>query len=379
MNAPSGLPHVARATSRIRVLHVGPGWGQRGGIASVLDELAARRDRFAVDAVSLAFFETHGFHGIGSALRFFLQDVPGFIASLGKAEIVHFHVSERGSLYRKLVLFAFAQAYGKKTVFHLHSGRFEHFIAHAGYATRCAARWFARRAHAAIGVSSAIGAVLQNYRDEPRRLYVIGNTAGAAEEASQRMLPQRCDAAAIPYIAFAGRLSVAKGVGLLMEAMTLLKQQGCAVQLRLAGTGDVARWMKFAVDRNIDDRVVFEGWLDGDRKLAFYQNARLFCMPSQFESFGIAALEAMFCGVPVIGTKLGGFLDLVDEGVTGHLVEPGDAEALAARIRDLVEDPEHAANMGAAARDRAKLRYSGETIVQQYVGCYRAVNGGDQS
>ncbi|WP_133645654.1 glycosyltransferase family 4 protein [Paraburkholderia flava] len=367
------LPGDKLPAHGIRVLHVGPGWKQRGGIASVLEELAMQRSRFASENVFVSFFETHGFHRASDLLQFFLQDVPRFVAALRQVDIVHFHVSEKGSFYRKVLLFSLAKVVGKKTIFHLHSGNFGQFVGGGGDTIRRLVSWFIGNANAAIGVSSATAEVLRRYAGTTPRIYVIGNMARLAEYAGSTGSFSQMESSDSPYVAFAGRFSVEKGVHLLMESLALLKRQGCPVHLRLAGAGETRVWMRMAAEREVDDRVAFMGWLDGDAKLAFYRNARLFCMPSRFESFGISALEAMFCGTPVIGTRLGGFLDLVEEGVTGHLIEPGDAEALANRIRGLVEDPPRAASMGAAAQQRARLKYSTETIVLQYVECYRVI------
>ena len=96
-------------------------------------------------------------------------------------------------------------------------------------------------------------------------------------------------------------------------------------------------------------------------------------MPSHYEAFGIATLEAMFSGVPVVGTRVGGFFDLVEEGVSGFLVEPSDPHALALCLKLLMGDAQKAASMGRAAFERARQRYSCEAVVERYVDCYRSV------
>jgi glycosyltransferase involved in cell wall biosynthesis len=81
----------------------------------------------------------------------------------------------------------------------------------------------------------------------------------------------------------------------------------------------------------------------------------------------------MFLGVRVVGTCVGGFLDLVEDGLTGYLVSPGDAESLADRIHILLDNPDLAVRMGVEAAERACTRYSVEKIADQYVCCYRNV------
>ncbi|CAB3760255.1 glycosyltransferase family 4 protein [Paraburkholderia solisilvae] len=360
----------------LRVLHVGPGRGQRGGIASVLAELGTQRARFADASIALSFFETRGFKSIAALGAFVFADLPRYVFdALRHADIVHFHVSVRGSFYRKLVLWALAKLRGRKTVFHLHAGNFEPFATQAGPLTRRAIAWFVRGCDAAVAVSSPIAGEMRRLGADRRTLHVIGNSARDAQAASDACSAQReaHGDAASGYVAFAGRLTEQKGIDDLLSAVALLADDGYCVPVRFAGGGDIARWERLARDYRIDDRVQFVGWLDGDAKLAFYRNARVFCMPSHYESFGIATLEAMFSRVPVVGTRVGGFLDLIEDGVSGFLVEPSDPHALALRLRLLMSDAQSARSMGEAAFARARQRYSCEAIVERYIHCYRSV------
>ncbi|SIO70486.1 Glycosyltransferase involved in cell wall bisynthesis [Burkholderia sp. GAS332] len=364
--------------SPLRVLHVGPGRGQRGGIASVLAELGAQRSLFQREAVALEIFETHGFQSVRSLLCFLLLDIPRFLtAMLRGVDLVHFHVSVRGSFYRKFALYVLVRLMGKKTIFHLHAGNFRQFWTDSGSITRQAVSYFVRGVDGVVAVSSAIATELQDYRGGAHGLYVIGNTACDAEAMAGVALRGNPDAKGTditPYVAFVGRFTEGKGLDELLRATALLTRQGLNFQLRLAGAGDTDRWARAAVGYGVGDQVRFVGWLQGDEKLAFYRDASLFCMPSHFEAFGISTLEAMFIGRPVVGTGVGGFLDLVEDGVTGYLVQRGSVRALAKRIRHLIERPDIARAMGEAAVSRALSRYSVGAVVNQYVHCYRRVS-----
>ncbi|WP_175921547.1 glycosyltransferase family 4 protein [Burkholderia latens] len=358
-------------TRRIRVLHVGPGYGQRGGIASVLGELMAQRDAFANASIQIAFFGTHGFRKVRDAASFMWLDVARFLRDVWSADIVHFHVSERGSFYRKLLLSRIAKLCRRRVVFHLHSGNFDRFAERAGPLTRMAVARFVGSADAAVGVSDACVRVLNRFRDGAGDARVIANTAVDAQNARRPALgvPDR------PYIAFAGRLSEQKGIATLIDALAVVNSMGGAIDLVMAGDGDTRRWRDHAEALALDDRVRFAGWLTGSVKSRFYQEATLFCLPSRFESFGIVALEAMFYGVPVVATRVGGLAELVDDGVTGYLVEPDDAAALARAMHAIAGDPALRERMGQAARERAQRLYGAEAVVARYVDCYRQLVG----
>ncbi len=91
--------------------------------------------------------------------------------------------------------------------------------------------------------------------------------------------------------------------------------------------------------------------------MQLYQSCHIFCLPTQAEAFGIVAVEASATGLPLVTTNVGGLVDIVDEGVTGHLIDPDDVEALTDRLQRLVENPDLCAKMGQAARDRAESRF----------------------
>jgi glycosyltransferase involved in cell wall biosynthesis len=338
-------------------------------MASVLGELAASGDEFKKSEVSVLFFETRSSRTLKGALAFLFVDVPRFSRAARHSDVIHFHVSKRGSLYRKFLLFLIARITGKRTIFHLHSGHFERFIQQSDRLTRRCAAMFINRADCVIAVSTSIAAWLQPWRPNGT-IDVVGNMARDAEHAAPNDVTP---SSAAPYIAFAGLLSEAKGLDDLLRAVAHLSKKGRAVEVRIAGSGDQRHWMRVAEAYGVAGQAVFVGWLTGEEKLSFYKGARVFCMPSHFESFGIATLEAMFCGVPVVGTRLGGFLDLVEDGVSGYLVEAGDAQALAEALETLLDDPGLCLEMGAAGLAKAKMGYRMASIVKRYVDCYRNI------
>jgi N-acetyl-alpha-D-glucosaminyl L-malate synthase BshA len=146
-------------------------------------------------------------------------------------------------------------------------------------------------------------------------------------------------------------------------------------QLVLVGDGperSAAEWL--ARDLGIQCHVHFLG--KQERVHELLPLADLMLMPSELESFGLAALEAMACKVPAIATRVGGVPELIDDGVTGLLYEVGDVEAMAAGAVGLLKDRGRFEQMRATGRQTAQERFCSSLVVPHYVRFYEQVLAG---
>jgi N-acetyl-alpha-D-glucosaminyl L-malate synthase BshA len=145
-------------------------------------------------------------------------------------------------------------------------------------------------------------------------------------------------------------------------------------QLVLVGDGpdrSAAEWL--AHDLGIQCQVRFLG--KQERVNELLPLADLLLMPSELESFGLAALEAMACKVPSIATRVGGVPELIDDGETGLLYDVGDVDGMAAGALALLADPSRLHAMRDAARKAAQKRFCATLVVPQYVRFYERVLG----
>ncbi len=143
-------------------------------------------------------------------------------------------------------------------------------------------------------------------------------------------------------------------------------------RLLLVGDGpdrSAAEWL--AHDLGIHDRIQFLG--KQERVNELLPLADLMLMPSELESFGLSALEAMACKVPALATRVGGVPELVEDGVNGLLFDVGDVEAMAAGAVALLKDPDRLEVMRDAARKTARTRFCSSLIVPHYVRYYEQV------
>ena len=124
----------------------------------------------------------------------------------------------------------------------------------------------------------------------------------------------------------------------------------------------------------ITDRVIFLGKQDSVAELLAC--ADLLLLPSASESFGLVALEAMASGVPVVASNAGGIPEVVEEGVSGHLGEVGDVEAMAEAGVSILSDSQKWVRMSVAAQQVATERFAADVIVPQYEHYYQRVLAG---
>ena len=121
----------------------------------------------------------------------------------------------------------------------------------------------------------------------------------------------------------------------------------------------------------VEDRIHFLGKQDNVNELL--PCADLMLMPSEMESFGLAALEAMACSVPAIATRVGGVPELIHDGIDGRLFEVGDVESMAKAAITLLRDPPQLSAMAVAARKTAQDHFCAHTIIDLYESFYRRI------
>jgi glycosyltransferase involved in cell wall biosynthesis len=161
-----------------------------------------------------------------------------------------------------------------------------------------------------------------------------------------------------------GRLHIVKGHQVLIDAAGLLRDRGIDLQLRIAGE-DEQQGMGFRkelaaqIERlGLAQNVELLGAIDELEVKRNILNVHLFALASLHEPLGVAYMEAMSCETPVVGTDAGGVRELIDDGVDGVLVPPGDAQALASAIESLALDPERAARLGLNGRMKILEKFS---------------------
>lgn len=172
-----------------------------------------------------------------------------------------------------------------------------------------------------------------------------------------------------------GRMAGYKGFDVLIDACAMLPPD---VHVVIGGNGPLLEPLRSRVAaRGLGGRVSLPGPIPEDELSSYFTAADIFCVPSisRAEAFGVAMLEAMACGRPVVASKLAGSgVPWVNaHGVTGLNVPPGDPAALAHALRSLLDDPDTAGRMGRAARARFLAEFTAEHMIERTFALYRAL------
>lgn len=180
---------------------------------------------------------------------------------------------------------------------------------------------------------------------------------------------------------YVGGLLPRKNLSLALGGLALARRRGLDVRLAIAGTGELNAALRAEVDRmQLSAHVTFLGRVGQAAKLDLLRTADMFLFPSTLEGFGMAAAEALACGLPVIGLRTTSTAEIVRHQESGILLDrPDDVAGMAAAIETLGRSPEIRQRMGAAGAADVRLRFSWTTCAAQVLAAYRTVTEGRRS
>ena len=228
-----------------------------------------------------------------------------------------------------------------------------------------------------ISASDAATAVSRSLARDTERHFCLGQKPCAIEVIpnfvdTDRFAPQAAAArSGKPRAVHVSNFRPVKRVPWLIEAFARATE-GSQAELVLVGDGPTRQESCEAARKlGLGKRVRFLGERDALPELL--RPADVFLLASSEESFGLSALEAMSCGVPVVATAVGGVPEVVVDGETGLLSPADDLGAFAQRVRELLFDRERARAMGRAAREDVLARFARAPIIDRYESLYRRV------
>jgi glycosyltransferase involved in cell wall biosynthesis len=288
----------------------------------------------------------------------------------------------RSTVLRDATILALIRPFFSKTIFHLHASGFAELYQQLSSWQRWLVRLGYFYADAVIRQSTLTP---DDGREmKARREYIVPNgIIDPFPEHAQRSLKVARGANHNMRILFISGLREGKGILVLLEACARLLQRGVPFQLEVGGKwyepGLEERAKKCIHELKLDGRVQFLGVVDNAEKFAAFAKSDVLCHPTFFDTFPIVVLEGMAAGIPVVSTTHSGIPSMVEDGITGFLVAPRDAEALAARLADLATNAGLSARMGAAGRQRFEEQFTLPRHIERMRDVFLHLAGARQS
>lgn len=309
-----------------RVLVIAPSRRTRGGISTVTKAYEAS---FLWNKWHCIWIETHIDSSIPKKLKYFIFSLLHFLYYLPSANIVHIHLSEPMSAFRKMFYFLPSLLLRKKIIVHFHSFSSETTL-NSKFSSLY--KYLFKNSDAIIVLSDKWKKDILKYFDlSSSKIYIIFNPSNGISMENPYSLNHKT-------ILFAGTLNTRKGYEDLLKSFKLLCEQNSDYSLSFAGNGEIDRAKQIASNLGILDKVTFHGWLSGDDKKDLFSITSIFCLPSYAEGFPMAVIDALSYGIPVITTPVGGLPDLLDNNYNVLFFTPGNVEELHCTLQNVVND-----------------------------------------
>ncbi len=354
----------------LKILHVDPerNWG--GGEAQVvgmLKCLAAKghQNDLVAHPNGLLIAKCAGLaqrcHAVVVRNELDLRCVPGLrrLIRASGYDIVHFHTKRAHALSLWLPR-------GKSKPKYVVTRRMDYPERRNAYTSHL----YNRRVDGVVAISQSIAGLLIAAGADRKKLRLIPDGVDIHQfyDASSAPRPAQ-STAGVTVIGSVGILEERKGHRFLLKALARLKSKGVRLRYRIAGAGSLRQQLeRDTASLGLQDDVEFLGFVQDTA--AFLGGIDLFIMPSLFEGLGVAALEAMAAGKPVIASRVGGLAESVIDDVTGLLFAPGDDAQLADAIEKLHREPARALALGRQGRERVERHFSLEQMVTKNEAFY---------
>lgn len=347
-----------------KILMVGPDLSLHGGIVSVVQGYLSGGLPEACDG-----FEYLG-TGVGSSKLgksiAFARALTRYAKAMPSYDIVHLHISARGSYKRKSIMARMAHKAGKYVILHDHDGEFEKAFEEGGDAYR-------RDVRKTFGIADRVVVLSEEWRDyfaenvcDSEKIVIVHNGVKVPAEP--------CSPCSHQDILFLGRLDARKSPDVLLRASRQVLERFPGTKVVFGGDGEVEKNKALAEELGIANHCEFHGWVSGAEREGLFARAAVYCLPSKNEGLPMSVLEAMARGIPTVATPVGGVPQVIEDGVSGFLVDVDDVDALSDRLNILLDKPGLRENVGAASRNTVARFFNVGGSIKQLLALYRALH-----
>lgn len=263
---------------------------------------------------------------------------------------LHLHTAADGSFWRKTQLTKLAKFFKRKVILHVHASRFKDFYNESSEKKQAWILNTLMMADVLIVLSNSWKEWFKGIGILEDKIVVLHNITSFPTEIPSAKI----DDGKTHYL-FMGEIGQRKGVFDILRGMAKHREELVGkVELRIGGNRNEEVLKKFIKDSNLEDMVVFEGWVSGEKKLKLLNWADVFVLPSFNEGLPISILEAMSYKHPIISTPVGGIPEVVETGLNGVLVTPGNDEEIFVAMKHYADNKSCVSVEGAESFARAQ-------------------------
>ncbi len=325
-----------------QVLVVGTDKNGKGGIATVINMQSSRMRPFH-------YICSHRFDSRYKQLWLTCVAYVKFLCAVSKKniKIVHIHTASYRSFYIAAFFVLVGKLFGKAVILQLHGGEFFEFARHHARSVY----FICNKVDVLLGVSKFVEKKLQDMhlKGEVQLLY---NPIVLPTEDKVVIHQNKANVS----ITFMGSIDDNKGIFKVLEVLADNKSYYASVcNVNIAGIGDTDRLCALIQQYGIGSFVKYIGWVDAVAKDHLLTMTDIYIQPSCYESLGIAIIEAMSYGIPVVATRVGGIPELIDSGVNGYLFDYNEFNQIDTFLKLLINDYRLRAELGRNARSKSEM------------------------
>ncbi|MCM0647415.1 glycosyltransferase family 4 protein [Clostridium swellfunianum] len=347
----------------MKVLMIGPHRKLKGGVSTVVNNYfkAGLQEK-----INLKYIPTSIEGSMLKNIFFFMFALINITCYLAfkKIDVAHIHMASRGSFYRKSLIVLICSVFRKQIVIHLHGAEFDVFYHKESNASkRKYISYILNKADCIIALSEEWKEKISIYCNS--KVEVVYNSvdipkANFYKNGSRNLL-------------FLGRIGKRKGVFDIIRALSEVKKLGYNFKLLVCGDGEVEQLKNLTKEYNMQQDVIIHGWISGDSKDELLKNIGINLLPSYNEGMPMSVLEAMSYGIPTIASNVGGIPKIIEHGINGYVIEPGDIELLKKYIILLLGDQDLREELSRKSYNTVKGKFDIEVQLDKLLKIYKSL------
>lgn len=346
------------------VLMIGPDLDVRGGVSTVEKIILSNKE--TLGEFNVLFLPSHRDYNKMGKLLFGIISYVRFLVIIitERIEVIYIHMGSDASFYRKSLFIIISRLLHKKIIIHMHNGYFIRFYDNSNKVIKKFIKHICSKASNIIVLSQGWKAFYETFIPADK-IRVIQNSVELIEPNPYKNEEK--------FILFMGKLDEKKGIYDLFNVIPDIIVKFSEIKLVLAGDGDTKKIKQYVNNLGISDYLDFTGWVGSVEKHKLFSQTGIFVLPSYAEGLPMSVIEAMAYGIPVITTDVGGLPEVIENGVDGIIIKPGDRDALRDNILKLLNNADYRRKLSNNGYNRIGKEFNSKLFMEKISGVLKGL------